>query len=121
MAVRQSLASQTSSESRRVNMLEQQAALPITNPSEMGSASIGDAMSRITGDKDYQAQFMHAFDREVNEQDMLSAIAAYERTWLPSILPSTISSPETPMPSATRPSAVRNCSTGRLVATSATL
>src|SRR5712672_461577 len=64
----------------RVNTLEQQAALPITNPFEMGSASIGDAVSRITGDKDYQTQFMQAFGRDVNEQDMLSAIAAYERT-----------------------------------------
>src|SRR6202166_4588057 len=64
----------------RVNTLEQQAALPITNPFEMGSASISDAVSRITGDKDYQTQFMQAFGRDVNEQDMLSAIAAYERT-----------------------------------------
>ena len=31
----------------RVATLEQQAALPITNPFEMGSASIGDAVSRI--------------------------------------------------------------------------
>src|SRR5258705_1377741 len=64
----------------RVNTLEQQAALPITNPFEMGSASVGDAVSRIAGDKDYQTQFMQAFGRDVNEQDMLSAIAAYERT-----------------------------------------
>src|SRR5438445_9610366 len=64
----------------RVTTLEQQAALPITNPFEMGSASIGDAVSRIASDKDYQTQFMQAFGRGVNEQDMLSAIAAYERT-----------------------------------------
>jgi cytochrome c peroxidase len=64
----------------RVNTLEQQAALPITNPFEMGSASIGDAVFRIAGDKDYQTQFMQAFGGDVNEQDMLSAIAAYERT-----------------------------------------
>jgi cytochrome c peroxidase len=64
----------------RVTTLEQQAALPITNPFEMGSASISDAVSRIASDKDYQTQFMHAFGRGVNEQDMLSAIAAYERT-----------------------------------------
>jgi cytochrome c peroxidase len=64
----------------RVNTLEQQAALPITNPFEMGSASIAEAVSRIAGDKEYQTQFMQAFDRGVNEQDMLSAIAAYERT-----------------------------------------
>jgi cytochrome c peroxidase len=64
----------------RANTLEQQASLPITNPSEMGSASIGDAVSRIAEDKDYQTQFMQAFGRGVNEEDMLSAIAAYERT-----------------------------------------
>ena len=46
----------------------------------MGSASIGDAISRIAGDKDYQDQFMQAFGRDVNEQDMLHAIATYERT-----------------------------------------
>src|SRR6202040_815359 len=64
----------------RVNTLEQQAALPITNPFEMGSVSIGDAVSTIAGDTDYQTQFMQAFGRGVNEQDMLRAIAAYERT-----------------------------------------
>jgi cytochrome c peroxidase len=64
----------------RVDTLELQAALPITNPFEMGSASIGDAVSAIADDKDYQTQFMQAFGRHVNEQDMLSAIAAYERT-----------------------------------------
>jgi len=63
-----------------VSTLEQQAALPITNPFEMGSASIGDAVSRIADDKDYQTQFMQAFGWAVNEQDMLSAIAVYERT-----------------------------------------
>ena len=64
----------------RVSTLEQQAALPITNPFEMGAASIGDAVSKIARDKDYQTQFMQAFGRGVNEQDMLRALAAYERT-----------------------------------------
>jgi cytochrome c peroxidase len=64
----------------RVDTLEQQAALPITNPFEMGSASVADAVSRIAGDKDYQTRFMQAFGRGVNGQDMLSAIAAYEET-----------------------------------------
>jgi cytochrome c peroxidase len=40
----------------RVRTLEQQAALPITNPFEMGSASIGDAVSMIANDKEYQAK-----------------------------------------------------------------
>lgn len=64
----------------RANTLEQQAALPITNAFEMGSASIADAAARISGDKDYQERFMLAFGRGVNEQDMLRAIASYERT-----------------------------------------
>jgi cytochrome c peroxidase len=64
----------------RVNTLEQQAALPITNPFEMGSATIGDTVAKIAGDKDYQEQFMQAFGRAVNEQDILRAIATYERT-----------------------------------------
>jgi cytochrome c peroxidase len=64
----------------RVATLEQQAALPITNPFEMGSTSIADAASKIVGDKDYQTQFLWAFGRSVNERDMLRAIATYERT-----------------------------------------
>jgi cytochrome c peroxidase len=64
----------------RVHTLEQQAALPITNLFEMGAASIGDAVSSIAGDKDYQSQFMQAYGRGVNEKDMLRAIATYERT-----------------------------------------
>jgi cytochrome c peroxidase len=64
----------------RVNTLEQQASMPITNPFEMGSASVADAVSKIAADQDYQSRFMQAFGHGVNEQDMLSAIAAYERT-----------------------------------------
>lgn len=64
----------------RVETLEEQAALPITNPFEMGSPRVGDALSRIAGDKDYQARFTQAFGRTPNEQDMLRAMAAYERT-----------------------------------------
>src|SRR5215471_5274535 len=64
----------------RVTTLEQQAALPITNPFEMGAASMDAAVAAIADDKDYQAQFMQAFERGVNEQDLLRAIAAYERT-----------------------------------------
>jgi cytochrome c peroxidase len=64
----------------RVATLEEQAALPITNPFEMGSSSIGEAVSKIASDADYQRQFMLAFGSGVNEKDMLRAIAAYERT-----------------------------------------
>src|SRR6185295_5993992 len=64
----------------RVMTLEQQAALPITNPFEMGSGTVGEAVVRIGNDKDYRAEFMKAFNRGVDEHDMLRAIAAYERT-----------------------------------------
>ena len=46
----------------------------------MGSATIDDAVSKIAGDADYQAQFLQAFGRAPNEQDMLRAIGTYERT-----------------------------------------
>ena len=53
----------------RVTTLEQQAALPITDPFEMGSASTVDAVSRIADVKDYQTEFLQAFGRAVNEQE----------------------------------------------------
>jgi cytochrome c peroxidase len=34
---------------------------------------------KIAGDTDYPRQFILAFGRDVNEQDMLTAIATYER------------------------------------------
>jgi len=64
----------------RVDTLEQQAALPITNPCEMGSASVGGAVARIAGDKDYQKRFRQAYGRPVNEPDLVRALATYERT-----------------------------------------
>ncbi len=48
----------------------------------MGSASLGDAVGKIAGDPDYRTQFKRAFNHDVNEQDMLRAIATYERTLL---------------------------------------
>ena len=41
----------------RVDTLEEQAALPIINPFEMGAASIRDAIANIAGDADYRRQF----------------------------------------------------------------
>ena len=64
----------------RATTLEAQAAFPITNPCEMGSASVTSATSKIAGDKSYQRLFKSAYGRDPNEQDLLSAIAAYERT-----------------------------------------
>jgi len=64
----------------RVHTLEEQAALPITNPFEMGAASVAGAVARIAGDADYRMQFKQAFGGSVNQNDMLRAIATYERT-----------------------------------------
>jgi cytochrome c peroxidase len=64
----------------RVDTLEEQAALPIINPFEMGAASIRDAIANIASDADYRRQFAQAFGRDVNENDLLTAIATYERT-----------------------------------------
>jgi cytochrome c peroxidase len=64
----------------RVDTLEQQAALPITNPFEMGAVSVAEAIANIGNDADYQRQFMQAFGHDVNEKDLLTAIATYERT-----------------------------------------
>ena len=64
----------------RAATLEQQAALPITNPCEMGATSVAAATSRIAGSKDYQRRFASAYRRGPNAQDLVSAIAAYERT-----------------------------------------
>lgn len=64
----------------RVDTLEQQAALPITNPCEMGSSTLAAATSGIAGDKDYQRRFMSAYHRAPNAQDLVRAIATYERT-----------------------------------------
>jgi cytochrome c peroxidase len=67
----------------RVDTLEQQAALPITNPCEMGSATLAAATSNIAGDKDYQRRFLSAYRHHPNAEDMVGALATYERA-LPS-------------------------------------
>jgi cytochrome c peroxidase len=64
----------------RVDTLEQQAALPITNPFEMGAGNVAEAIANIARDADYQRQFAQAFGHDVNERDLLTAIATYERT-----------------------------------------
>ncbi len=63
----------------RAKTLEDQAALPITNPFEMGQPSLDAAVVRIAGVDEYRQAFMKIFGRPVNGPDMLRAIAAYER------------------------------------------
>jgi len=64
----------------RVKTLEEQAALPIMNPSEMGQPTIEDAVAKIAAVPEYDQAFRHLFARPVNVTDLLRAIASYERT-----------------------------------------
>ncbi len=64
----------------RVNTLEEQAALPIVNPVEMGQSSLEAAVAGIAADKTYRNAFRRVFGRDANGADLLRAIAAYERT-----------------------------------------
>ena len=64
----------------RVRTLEEQAALPIVNPIEMGQPSIRAAVSGIAAIADYRQAFQRVFGRPPNGPDLVSAIASYERT-----------------------------------------
>jgi cytochrome c peroxidase len=64
----------------RAATLEDQAKLPIINPIEMGMPDGKAAVAAIAGDADYQREFMAAYGRAVNYEDMGRAIAAFERT-----------------------------------------
>jgi cytochrome c peroxidase len=64
----------------RAKTLEEQAALPIMNPSEMGQPSMDAAVARIAPVPEYEQAFRRAFGRAPNGTDLVRAIAAYERT-----------------------------------------
>ncbi len=64
----------------RAATLEQQAAFPITNPVEMGQPTLEAAVAAIAGVAEYQLAFRNVFGRPVNGQNLLRAIAAYERS-----------------------------------------
>ncbi len=64
----------------RAKTLEDQAALPIFNPNEMGQPTLQAAVDRIAGIEEYQQAFQKVFGRPVNGPDLQRAIAAYERT-----------------------------------------
>ena len=63
----------------RVKTLEEQAALPIVNPSEMGQPSLSAALHTIAAIPDYQQTFQKVFGQTPNETDLLRAIGSYER------------------------------------------
>jgi cytochrome c peroxidase len=64
----------------RVKTLEEQAALPIVNPVEMGEPSVEAAVARIAVIGEYEEAFMNVFGRPPNGPDLLRALASYERT-----------------------------------------
>lgn len=64
----------------RATNLEDQAALPIVNPLEMGQPTLEAAVTNLAGLEEYQRAFRNAFGRPVNGPDLLRALAAYERT-----------------------------------------
>lgn len=66
----------------RVRTLEEQAALPIINPVEMGQPSMDAAVTSIAAVPEYQQEFRRVFGRPVNRDDLVRAIASYERTQL---------------------------------------
>src|SRR5882724_6642242 len=66
----------------RAKTLEEQAALPIVNPVEMGQPSMDAAVTRIAAIAEYQGAFRGVFGRPPNGPDLLRAIASYERTQL---------------------------------------
>lgn len=64
----------------RVDMLEEQAALPIVNPVEMGQPNLDAAVARIAALGEYQRAFVRVFGRAINGPDLMRAIASYERS-----------------------------------------
>jgi cytochrome c peroxidase len=64
----------------RVKTLEEQAALPIANPSEMGQPRLDAAVAQITALPGYQQAFRSVFGRPPSGPDLVRAIASYERT-----------------------------------------
>lgn len=64
----------------RAVSLEDQAVMPILNPSEMGQPSLDAAVAAITRDRRYRQDFQTVFGRPPNGPDLLFAVASYERT-----------------------------------------
>jgi cytochrome c peroxidase len=64
----------------RAKTLEDQAALPIVNPIEMGQPNLDAAVARVASVGEYQQAFSRVFGRPASGPDLLRAIASYERT-----------------------------------------
>ncbi len=64
----------------RAKTLEDQAAFPIVNPVEMGQPDLEAAVKALAAWPEYQQAFQQIFGRPLNGQDLVRAIASYERT-----------------------------------------
>lgn len=64
----------------RAATLEEQAGLPITNPSEMGQPSLDAAVASISAIPEYKSALQSAFGQAANAHNLVQAIASYERT-----------------------------------------
>jgi cytochrome c peroxidase len=64
----------------RAVAFEDQAVLPILNPSEMGQPNLDAAVAAIASDRSYRQAFLTAFARPPNGPDLTRALASYERT-----------------------------------------
>jgi cytochrome c peroxidase len=63
----------------RSKTLEDQAALPIVNPVEMGQPDLEAAVKSLAAYPEYQEAFQKVFGRPPNGKDLIAAIASYER------------------------------------------
>ena len=60
--------------------LEEQAKRPILNPIEMGMPTEQAVVAKLNGAPEYQKAFMEVFGHPPNYEDMVKAIASFERT-----------------------------------------
>jgi cytochrome c peroxidase len=63
----------------RAKTLEEQAAFPMVNPSEMGQPNLDAVVKSIATIGEYQVAFRNVFGQPPNRVDLLRAIASYER------------------------------------------
>ncbi|HTZ99318.1 MAG TPA: cytochrome c peroxidase [Candidatus Aquilonibacter sp.] len=64
----------------RAKSLEDQAALPIVNPSEMGQPDLDAAVAAVAAVPEYQLAFKDVFGERPNGTNLVKAIASYERS-----------------------------------------
>src|SRR5256712_151180 len=80
LTVLNALYNQTQFWDGRAKTLEDQAGLPITNPVEMGQPDLEAAVASLAALPEYQQAFQAVFGRPPNAQDLVRALASYERT-----------------------------------------